>query len=646
MPPDRRFASGRLPAVVVLLCLAGLAIPGAVSGRSVHAAQVAAAPAGQKGPRPEAKTIDEGQQEKAAADEEAKAAEEIAEEEKGFVRGSGGGLAILPAAVWWLLVLLWAGTTNWAAADRSKLPTFDHFWLPLLTGPFFAVAILAWWIPRSFVALPLLAIAWLGPLLPYARLRDAKLGIDDRVLSLHHVAKSGAGLLRRVGIKLPEGEKKPGHALPELALAGVFEDPSIDAKALAAEAKAMPGFAPFRELLQWAVAARARQVVLEIGDAGTKVRHRIDGVWQPAKRPVAVREKLKRVEKWQESAPITPEATTAMMEAVKTLCLPAKKSGKSSRSGKFNATVDRKQLPGRIALESTPAGKRMVIELEQPDQTFPTLAALGMEDAVAAKVAGALVLQNGLVVVSAPPGEGLTTTFTQVVLATDRLLRDLVLIEDAASPLKEIQLVKPFRHGGEDAATPLAALEKAMLAYPTGIVVPDLRDGELAVDLVQRAAQILVIVGLRANDSIDAIERLIALGMPRESLAGVLQLSLSQRLVRKLCPNCAQDFPATPELLAKFHRPAEPAAALKRAAAEGCSACSGHGFMGRTAAFELAGGPTVSKGILVKADAKMMQKAAAKDGMVRIKDAGVAMAFAGTTSLEELQRVFKKETQG
>jgi hypothetical protein len=196
----------------------------------------------------------------------------------------------------------------------------------------------------------------------------------------------------------------------------------------------MPGFAQFRELLQWAVAARARQVVLEIGDAGTKVRHRIDGVWQPAKRPVAVREKLKRVEKWQESAPITPEATTAMMEAVKTLCLPAKKSGKSSRSGKFNATVDRKQLPGRIALESTPAGKRMVIELEQPDQTFPTLAALGMEDAVAAKVAGALVLQNGLVVVSAPPGEGLTTTFTQVVLATDRLLREFRVEANVGKP--------------------------------------------------------------------------------------------------------------------------------------------------------------------------------------------------------------------
>jgi len=646
MPPDRRFATGRLPAVVLLLCLAGLVIPVADSGRSVHAAQDAAAPAGQEDQRPKGETLGEDQRQKAAADAEAKAAEEVVEEEKGFVRGSGGGLAILPAAVWWLLVLLWAGTTNWAAADRSKLPTFDHFWLPLLTGPFFAVAILAWWLPWSFVALPLLAITWLGPLLPYARLRDAKVGVDDRVLSLHHVSKSAAGMLRRVGIKLPEGEKKPGFALPDLALAGVFEDPSIDSKALAAEAKAMPGFAPFRELLQWAVSARARQVVLEMGETGTKVRQRVDGAWQPSKRPVAVREKMKRVEKWQESAPITPEATTAMMEAVKTLCLPARKSGKSSRSGKFIATVDRKQVPGRLSLESTPAGKRMVIELDQPDPTFPTLAALGMDEAAAGRVARALVLENGLVVVSAPSGEGLTTTFTQVVLATDRLLRDIVLIEDAASPLKEIQNVKPFRYGGDDAATPLATLEKAMLAYPTGIAVPDLRDGELAVELASRAAEMLVIVGIRANDSIDAIEKLISLGMPREPLARVLQASVSQRLVRKLCQGCAQEFPATPELLAKFHRPAEPAATLKRAAADGCGVCSGHGFMGRTAAFEVAGGPTVSKGILVKADARTMQKAAAKDGTVRIKDAGVAMAFAGTTSLEELQRVFKKEPQG
>jgi type II secretory ATPase GspE/PulE/Tfp pilus assembly ATPase PilB-like protein len=264
-----------------------------------------------------------------------------------------------------------------------------------------------------------------------------------------------------------------------------------------------------------------------------------------------------------------------------------------------------------------------------------------MPEPVARKMTEVLTLTNGLIVLSAPPGQGLTTTFTQVVQSADRLMRDFVVLEDAAAPLKEIQNVKPFRWGGKEKVPPVAALEQAMRGYPTVIVVPDLRDGPLAVELGKLAADVLVIVGLQATDALEVVDKLRGLGIPRDVLARVLLASTAQRLIRRVCPKCAESYTPAPELLARLKRSAEAVPTLKRGSSQGCAACSGTRYLGRTGLFELAGGPTFSKAIAAKVDRVTLQKAAARDGMQRLLDAGVALSVEGVTSLEELQRALK-----
>jgi type II secretory ATPase GspE/PulE/Tfp pilus assembly ATPase PilB-like protein len=556
-----------------------------------------------------------------------------------------GSLATLPTLIWWLLVVGWLGTTAWAGRDEHRPKSFDTLWLPILAFPFFVLALGAWWLPWSAAACGLTATAWLGSFLAYGLARDAALKPDQRLLSFRNAfyagARSAQPLLKKMGIKLDLESRSLADSLPDVSFTAVPPDGSATPQALLDQAQAMPGFETFRELMQRSIANRAGQLLVEIDQQGGKVRQRIDGLWQPLRRIVKRRQGLKVVDEMEDSDPLDRETTAALVAAVRTLCgmppKPVKRQG-----GRFQLGVQKKDIPCGVALEAAEGGMRLVVDLDLPPPVFKSLSALGMPEPLAAKLQQALTLEHGLVVVSAPPGEGLTTTFTQVVLTADRLLRDFVILEDAAAPIKEIQNVKPMRWGGPEKVAPAAALETAMRGYPTALVVPDLRDKALAAELAARSTELLVIVGLQATDAAQAVEKLLALGMPPETLARTLQAATCQRLVRRLCPKCAESFQPPADLLARLKLPAVESIAFKKATPNGCPACSGTGHLSRSGLFELAGGPTVAKAIAAKVDRATFVKAAVRDGMQRFPEAGVAMVVAGTTSLDEVQRVLKK----
>jgi general secretion pathway protein E len=190
-------------------------------------------------------------------------------------------------------------------------------------------------------------------------------------------------------------------------------------------------------------------------------------------------------------------------------------------------------------------------------------------------------------------------------------------------------------------------LKQAMLEYPRAVVTRDLSDKELALELLQLADdQQLVIVSVRATDALDAIQKLLQMDIPADLLARCFLGSLSQRLIRKLCPQCGEPLPTPPEILQKLKVTAEVLPEIKRASSHGgCRACAGRQFVGRTAIYELAAGPTVRQAIAKQVDSKVLRQAAVKDGMRTLIDEGLAIVAAGISSLEEMQRVFavKKE---
>jgi hypothetical protein len=632
---------GRIALAAVLLA----ALMGGTTARAADPQPAAAAAApdkkegeknGPDGGRPQMKEVDPNAPPPAAEEEE----------QAGFRRGAGGGLAILPAFLWWLLVVGWAATTVWAGKDEAQLKSFTPVWLPILAFPFFVVALCAWWIPFSLVAAGITAAGWLGTFVPYAVLRDRALPADQRLLSVQNaglaVARQLQPLLRRVGIKIDLESRSLAVSLPDVEITAQPVEGGSAPEARLAEAAASEGYGVFRELVQRCIAMRAERALVEITQQGATVRQLIDGVWQPLRVLVKRRAGLKTIDEFEPAEPIGKEQSRHLVATLKTLCGISVKGGKRE-AGSFLVTLQRRAIPCGVVLEKSESTLRMMWDFQPSPMAFKSLTGLGMEEADAARLSLALALVNSLVVVSAPDGQGLTTTFARVVLAADRLLRDFVLLEDERTPFRELQNVKPFRWGGPDKLAPSAVLETAMRGYPTAIVVPLLDDGPLAEQLAKQAGEMLVIVGVRANDAVEAVEKLLALGMPRAELARTLQVATGQRLIRRVCPKCAQDLELSADKIARLKLPAQEGRSLKKAAAGGCPACSGTGYLGRAAVFELLGGPTVSKAIAKGVDRATLVKAAQADDMRRFKETGLTMVAAGTTTLEELQRILTKE---
>lgn len=553
-------------------------------------------------------------------------------------RGTGGGLSLIGLGLWWACVLGWVATVDWVSRDSQKHRLRPGLWGAVSALSFVVAALLAWWIPSLVGALVLMILAWLVPPLIYAILRNPKVPESERVLTYGHGVRIAASLLAPFGIEVttPISEEE---VLPTVELVGAGGKDDAENKARRDQAAATAGFAETIKMMVSAIVARATTLVVELDPANAVVRHEVDGVWDKPKvrqPPKSRREK----ETWVDVPASSREVGEAVIATFKTLAgIPA--GARGARSGTFAMLVDGKPRNCRMEVKTVATGEHLTVKIEAAAITYKKLADLGMTAAVSEKLVELLAVEQGLILISGPTNSGLTTTADMVVTSADRLLRDFVSIEDAAAPPREIQNVKPVRFDARTGVTPMDALTQSLREYPRAIVTRDLRDKDLAVELVKQAGdEKLVIISLKASDAIDAVVRLIGVGVPADLLARTLVGSLSQRLVRRLCPKCREDYPTPPELLARLKTTAEKLPTIRKQSENGCRLCYGTGYLGRSAIFELASGALLRQAIAAKADPKILKQAATKDGMQPMRDAGMALVIEGITSLEEMQRTF------
>jgi len=553
-------------------------------------------------------------------------------------RGPGGGLAIIPLAIWWLVILAWVRTGDWLARDATQHRLSPAFWSTVCGLPLPLTALLAWWIPSAWIGLALMILAWLVPVIVYAVNRNPKVAMAERILTFGHARRIVARLVAPLGIEIAE----PVHEeelLPVVELIAAGGKDAAENDARLAAAKELQGFDETQKLLLGAVVARATTLVVD-NAAETAVRHEVDGVWgRPKVRqpPRGWKEK----EAWVDAPPSSRAVGDAMAAVLRAVCgIP--KGGRAS-AGTFAITVDGKPRNCRLAMQASPAGEQLQVRIEAPAVAYKKLTDLGMAEPVSKRMIELLAVDRGLILLSAPGGGGLSTSFDLAVETADRLLRDFVSIEDAARPPREIQNVKPFRFDARTKRTPTEALAEAMREYPRAIVTRDVRDKDLVVELVRLAGDgQLVILSLKAGDSIEAIGKILSCGVQPKQLAGVLVGSLSQRLVRRLCPKCRDQVAPPPEqFLARVRMTAEQLPHIYTASTEGhCRLCQGSGYFGRTALFERASGELIRRGIAAGAAGEQLRQAAVKDGMRSLRDAGIQLVVDGVTSLDEIQRAF------
>ena len=566
-----------------------------------------------------------------------------------LTRDAAGGLAILPLVCWWAWIAAWAATSDWIFRDSGRFKIRPEFWTACAVFPFVVCSLVAWWIPWSAAGQALMALAWLVPLFLYSRERNPKAPAAESIFTVAHMKRAFTGMLKLMGVKVKAPEIVD-NGLPWVTFVATGAETPEENTKWQEEAAKMPGFEAAKKLMQEAAAARAVTVVIETAADGLRCAHEVDAITGPAravKTPAKGSGKSRQPEVWGDAPPLDATIGNAALAVLRTItgADAAKLSGEKDCG--FTIEVDGKKRPCRLSTRATKTAKQVVLTLEMPPFAPKKLDDLGMSAAMVARVRELIALEKGLFVVSSPPATGCSTTFDMVLSATDRLVRDFVSIEDSGVPHQEVQNIKPVRYSASAGEAPLAALKQAMLEYPRAVVTRDLVDKELAVKLVELANdQQLVIVSLQAADSLDAVQKLLDMGIPRDELARCLLGSLSQRLIRKLCTKCGEALPTPPELLQRLKRTAEELPEIKRASPHGgCGFCAGRQFVGRTAIFELAAGPTVRQAIAQHVDPKVLRQAAIKDGMRPLSEEGLAFVAAGLSSLEEMQRVFgaKKE---
>ena len=549
-------------------------------------------------------------------------------------RGPGGGLALVPAACWWLCVLAWIRTVDWVHRDATKHGITPAFWSTACGLPLPIVALLVWWIPSILAGLVLMVLAWLVPVGIYVRVRNRTVAAGEQVLTPAHGRRVVAGLLAPLGIEISEPLSEK-DVVPTLELAGSGGRGEAENESRLTAAKALPGFEELRRQLLAGIMARAATVVLDVA-AETTVRHEVDGVWGMPKVRKPPRNRREK-EAWVEVPPTSRDVGEAVAAAALTLC--GLRPNASQGTGRFALKVDGKPRNGKLTLRSQGAARQLVFQVDSAGTVYKRLADLGVPEPIAASLGQLLAAERGLVLVSSPPGEGLTTTTDLVVESADRLLRDFISVEDAAQPSREIQNVKPVRFDARTGVTPVAALADAMREYPSAIVARDVRDRELVVELVRLAGEgKLVIISLKASDAVEAITRVLGCGVEAKQLAGTLLGSLSQRLIRRLCPKCREQTPPPPQLLAWLKVTAEQLPHIYKAGEQGCRICQGSGFLGRTGVFELASGAGLRRAIAAGGKPEQLRPAAAPEGMPSLRDAAVQLVVAGVTSRVVVQR--------
>ncbi len=366
-----------------------------------------------------------------------------------------------------------------------------------------------------------------------------------------------------------------------------------------------------------AIRARASDIHIEVEEERLVVRFRVDGL---------LREAL------TSNRALAPQLISRI-KVMGNLDIAEKRL---PQDGRVSLRVAAFHLDARISTIPAQHGERVVMRLLDRSQTRAGIGTLGMAPATLESFTRMLRRPDGLLLVTGPTGSGKTTTLYAGLDALNGSETNIMTIEDpieyAIPGISQMQV---------NTATDLTfarGLRAILRQDPNVIMVGEIRDGETARIAVESAMTgHLVLSTLHTNTAIGSIARLIDLGVERFLLAPMLRGVLAQRLVRRICPDCAGPHPlsvAEASLLQGGLSVGE-----KTQVGAGCDGCDGTGFRGRIALYDLVCiTPPLEQAIAQGAPENELAALAQSDGAGLLAD-GVKKVRAGLTTPQEVARV-------
>ena len=362
----------------------------------------------------------------------------------------------------------------------------------------------------------------------------------------------------------------------------------------------------------------ASDIHLEATRSGLAARFRIDGVLVPAPEPPS-------------------HLHHAVISRVKLLAELDIAERRRPQDGRIRVRMESRELDLRVSTVPTMHGESVVLRLLDHGGRPVSLDELGMAPAILRGVEQLAARPHGMCLVTGPTGSGKTTTLYAALQRRDAAAEKVITVEDPIEyQLEGITQMPVHRQAG---VTFAGALRAILRQDPDVVMIGEMRDQETAEIAIQAAMTgHLVFSTLHTNDAISAIPRLLDLGVPEYLVAATLEGVLAQRLVRRICDACREEYTPAPESLSDIDKVAVDGIPFVRGA--GCPECRGTGFRGRLGIFELfVVTDELRDAIAARAPRSALRALALDAGLVPLATDGWKKAGAGLTTVEEVARV-------
>ncbi|MBZ5657648.1 MAG: type IV-A pilus assembly ATPase PilB [Acidobacteriia bacterium] len=401
------------------------------------------------------------------------------------------------------------------------------------------------------------------------------------------------------------------------------EEQEMELKELEKAADEAPIVKLVNLVLTDAVKRGASDIHMEPYEKEFRVRFRIDGVLQSIMNPPL---KLK-------------DAITSRLKIMAKLDISEKRLPQDGRIMlKMQIGGKKKQLDFRVSTLPTLWGEKIVLRLLDKENLRLDMTKLGFEQESLVKFEKAILKPYGMVLVTGPTGSGKTNTLYSSISRLNQPDTNIMTAEDPVEfQLGGVNQVQMKEQIGLNFA---AALRAFLRQDPNIILVGEIRDFETA-EIAIKAALTghLVLSTLHTNGAPETITRLMNMGIEPFLVATSVHLICAQRLVRRICKDCAEPVEVPVQALIEEGYTPEEAKTVQIMKGKGCATCNKTGYKGRTGLYEVMEvDDEIKELVLVGASALELKKKAIERGMITLRRSGLMKVAQGWTTLEEVAR--------
>jgi type IV pilus assembly protein PilB len=385
-------------------------------------------------------------------------------------------------------------------------------------------------------------------------------------------------------------------------------------------------------ILAGALSLKSSDIHIEPEEDDVKVRYRLDGV-------------LTEIVSFEHAI------FSLILSRIKLLSGLKLNIKENSQDGRFSIHLDDVDIEIRTSTLPGAYGESIVMRLLNPHSLDIPLESMGIPDRLYKIFMDEIQKPNGMILTTGPTGSGKTTTLYSFMKKVQSTEMKIITIED---PIEyHLPGITQTQVEAAKGYTFAQGLRSALRQDPDIIMVGEIRDNETA-DIALNSALTghLVFSTLHTNNAAGTFTRLIDLGMNPSILPSAINVAIAQRLVRKLCKDCAKKVPLDTLQKEKVARVVEKLKArslfdekldpTSHFTAVGCEKCHGTGYKGRIGIFEaILKSEGIENVVRMSPSEREIQKAAEDQGLMTLAEDGITKVLNGMTSLEELERVIE-----